>query len=396
MRVVINGAGIAGPTLAYWLQKSGHEVVLVEQAPELRRGGYIIDFWGIGYDIAEKMGIIPRVRELGYQIEEVRYVDRNGRKSAGFSVELFWRMTKHRFTSVKRSDLSATIYDAIDGNVETIFGDSIAAVDDNGNKVMVEFEHTSPREFDLVIGADGLHSRVRKLVFGPEQEFTVPLGYHVAAFEIDRYSHRDELVFVSHNTPGKQISRFSMRDDKSLFLFIFRDKLISGATLPTVEAHKRVLEDVFGDVGWEWPDIKTAMRDVTDIYFDQVSQIKMANWTKGRTALLGDAAACVSLLAGEGTGLAMAEAYVLAGELCKSPADHASAFLRFEERLMPFLKQKQNSAVKFGSTFAPETNLGIAFRNFIVNLLRVPLVANYFIGRDLKDNIQLPDYNFGN
>ena len=128
MRIAINGAGIAGPTLAYWLRESGHEVLLVEEAPQLRSGGYVIDFWGVGYDIAEKMGLIPRVRELGYQVNEVRFVDRDGHKDGGFSVDVFGRLTHGRFTSLPRSDLAATIYRALDGKVETIFGDSIAGI----------------------------------------------------------------------------------------------------------------------------------------------------------------------------------------------------------------------------------------------------------------------------
>ena len=132
MRIAINGVGIAGPTLAYWLRKSGHEVLLVEEAPQLRSGGYVIDFWGVGYDIAEKMGLIPRIRELGYQVREVRFVDRHGRKSGGFSVDVFGRLTNGRFTSLRRSDLAATIYQALDGKVETIFGDSVARIEDDG------------------------------------------------------------------------------------------------------------------------------------------------------------------------------------------------------------------------------------------------------------------------
>ena len=135
MKVLISGGGIAGPTLAYWLQKSGHEVLLVEQSPQLRRGGYVIDFWGLGYDIAEKMGLIPRIRELGYQVREVRFVDRHGRKCGGFAVDVIRHMTNGRFTSVGRSDLSASIYGAIEGKVETIFGDSVAGIKDVGNCV---------------------------------------------------------------------------------------------------------------------------------------------------------------------------------------------------------------------------------------------------------------------
>jgi 2-polyprenyl-6-methoxyphenol hydroxylase-like FAD-dependent oxidoreductase len=198
MRIVVNGSGIGGPTLAFWLLRSGHEVLLVEKSPQLRSGGYVIDFWGVGYDIAEKMGLLPRIRELGYQVREVRFVDRHGRKNGGFSSDVFSRMTKGRFTSLQRSDLATTIYRALNGKIETIFGDSVARIKDEGNCVQVSFDHAAPSEVDLVIGADGLHSRVRRLAFGPEAEFEVPLGYHVAAFTVEGYRPRDELIYVSH------------------------------------------------------------------------------------------------------------------------------------------------------------------------------------------------------
>jgi 2-polyprenyl-6-methoxyphenol hydroxylase-like FAD-dependent oxidoreductase len=218
MRIIINGAGIAGPTLAYWLGQGRHDVLLVEAASELRRGGYVLDFWGLGYDIVEKMGLLPRVRDLGYQVREVRFVDRHGRKCGGFSVDVVSRLTNGRVTTLRRSDLAATIYGALDGTVETIFGDSVASIEEVGGCTRVGFDHAPPREADLVIGADGLHSRVRRLAFGPQAEFEVSLGYHVAAFEVEGYRPRDELVYVSHGVPGRQISRWSMRDDKTLFL----------------------------------------------------------------------------------------------------------------------------------------------------------------------------------
>jgi len=394
MRIVINGAGIAGPTLAYWLQKSGHEVLLVEESPQLRSGGYIIDFWGIGYDIAEKMGLIPQIRELGYQVREVRFVDPHGRKSGGFSVDVFNRMTRGRFTSLRRSDLAATIYHAIDGKVETIFGDSVAKIEDEDGCAQVSFKHAASRQADLVIGADGLHSRVRELVFGPDERFEVSLGYHVAAFEVEDYRPRDELVYVSHGIAGRQISRFSMRDDKTLFLFVFRDEYLNSLNPASEQERKAALKKVFADVGWECPQILAALDNDSGLYFDRVSQIRMERWSKGCTALAGDAAACVSLLAGEGTGLAMAEAYVLAGELRDCGEDRATALARYQERLMPFLKRKQASVAKFASSFAPKSAAGIVFRNLATRLFRIPFFADFFIGRDLRDDIQLPDYGF--
>ena len=387
MKIVINGIGIAGPALAWWLTRFGHEVLLVEQAPRLRSAGYIIDFWGIGYDIVERMGLIDEVRALGYRMREVRLVDRDGRTRGGLDVDLFTRMTHDRFTSLRRSDISATIYRSVEGKVETLFGDSIAGITDEGDRVRVSFDQAPPREADLVIGADGLHSRVRSLVFGPETEFEVPLGYHVAAFEAAGYRPREELVYVSRNLPGRQISRFSLRDDRTLFLFIMRDEYLDGGQDP-----KALLRHVFDGSGWEWPQIERELERATEIYFDSVSQIRMPSWTKGRVALVGDAAACVSLMAGEGPGLAIAEAYVLAGELHASGGDFAAAFARYEQRLMPFLARKQGSAAKFASSFAPRSSLGIHFRNVVTKLMGVPLVADYFVGRSLRDDIVLPDY----
>jgi 2-polyprenyl-6-methoxyphenol hydroxylase-like FAD-dependent oxidoreductase len=387
LRIVINGMGVAGPALAYWLDKAGHEVLLVELASHLRAAGYAIDFWGIGYDIAERMGLIGEIRALGYQVREVRYVDRKGQTRGGFSTSVFQRATKDRYTTVKRSDLSATIYRAIEGRVETIFGDSVAAIEETGSGVRVRFDHAAEREVDLVIGADGLHSRVRRLVFGPTSEFEVALGYHVAAFEATGYRPRDELVLISQNLPGRQIARFSMRDDTTLFLFVFRDEFITVDEQP-----KALLRRVFADAGWEWPLIAAELERADDLYFDTVSQIRMKRWTKGRVALIGDAGACVSLMAGEGTGLAMAEAYVLAGELNASDGDFAKAFARYEQTLMPFLLQKQEAAARFATSFAPKTALGITFRNWVTRLMAVPVVADLVLGRMIRDDFVLPDY----
>jgi 2-polyprenyl-6-methoxyphenol hydroxylase-like FAD-dependent oxidoreductase len=387
LRIVINGIGVAGPALGFWLGKAGHEVLLVEQAPRLRTAGYIIDFWGLGYDLAERMGLIDEIRALGYQVREVRFVDRKGRKRGGFDVDVFQRLTNDRFTSVRRSDVSATMYHAITGNVETIFGDSVAEIEDEGTQIRVRFDHAAERRVDLVIGADGLHSRVRRLAFGPDSAFETSLGYHVAAFESEGYPTREELVYTSHSVPGRQISRFSMRDDRTLFLFVFRDELMAGREDP-----RAVLRRVFAGSGWEWPQIEAALERTTDIYFDAVSQIRMDHWSKGRVGLVGDAAACVSLMAGEGTGLAIAEAYVLAGELNTCNGDFAAAFARYEERLMPFLKKKQETAEKFAAAFAPKTRFGIGFRDLVTLMLRVPFVADYVVGRDLRDDIVLPQY----
>lgn len=386
MKIVINGIGVAGPALGYWLTKAGHEVLLVEEAPRLRAGGYVIDFWGIGYDIAEKMSLVGEIRRLGYQVREVRFVGRDGRKRGGFDVAVFGRITHDRFTSVPRSDVSATIYRAIEGKVEAIFGDSVAGIDEHDKGVRVTFDHAPSCDADLVIGADGLHSRVRRLAFGADSEFITSLGYHVAAFEVEGYRPRDELVYVSHGLPGRQVSRFAMHGDRTLFLFVFRDEYMCGGE------PKSILCGAFAGSGWEWPQIERELARTSDLYFDTVSQVRMDRWTIGRTALVGDAAACVSLMAGEGTGLAIAEAYILAGEIHACRGDFRAAFARYEQRLMPFLRRKQASAAIFASSFAPKTSIGITFRNVVTKLMRVPSIAELFIGRELRDDIELPDY----
>jgi 2-polyprenyl-6-methoxyphenol hydroxylase-like FAD-dependent oxidoreductase len=391
MKILINGAGVAGPTLAWWLARSGHEVTLVERAPALRAGGYVIDFWGAGYDIAERMGVLPRILERGYQVREVRLVDRAGGTVGGFSTDVFVRATGGRFTSIRRSDLARAIFDDLDGSVETIFGDSVAAIDDRGDCVNVSLERAESREVDLVIGADGLHSRVRALVFGDESDLEVPLGYRVAAFEVRGYRPRDELVYVTYAVPGRQLSRFAMRDDRTLFLAVFREEYCAGLESASAAADpKAIVRRIYSGLGWECTRIVEAMNDAGDIYFDRVSQIRMRRWTSGRVALVGDAAACVSLLAGEGTGLAMTEAYVLAAELAVARGDHRAAFAAYERRMMPFLEKKQRSAARFASSFVPKTAMGVAFRNLVTKLLRFGPVADWFIVRDLRDDIVLP------
>lgn len=388
MKIVINGIGVAGPALGYWLTKAGHEVLLVEEAPRLRSGGYVVDFWGIGYDVAEEMGLIREIRDRGYDVRELRLVGRDGRKRGGFDVAALGPVTHGRFTSVPRSDVSAAIYRAVEGKVEAIFGDSVAGIDEHDEGVRVSFDHAPSRDVDLVVGADGLHSRVRRLAFGAGSEFLTSLGYHVAAFEVAGYRPRDELVYVSHGLPGRQVSRFALRDDKTLFLFVFRDEFMRDGD------PKSIVREAFAGSGWEWPRIESELVRTSELYFDTVSQVRMDRWTRGRTALVGDAAACVSLMAGEGTGLAIAEAYVLAGELHACGGDFRAAFARYERRLMPFLRRKQASAATFASSFAPRTSTGIAFRNVATKLMRVPFIAELFIGRALRDDVELPNYGF--
>lgn len=210
---LISGAGIAGPTLAYWLKAAGFQPTLVERAPALRTGGYVIDFWGLGYDIAEKMGLIDEINRIGYHIREMRIVDDRGRRVAGFGTAVFEELAGGRFVTIARSDLSRVLYDRIKNESEVIFGDEIVALCHKPDGVEVSFAKGGSRRFDLVIGADGLHSNVRKLVFGPQAQFETELGYRVAAFQSQGYRPRDEDVYVLHNEPGWMLGRVTLRNE---------------------------------------------------------------------------------------------------------------------------------------------------------------------------------------
>ncbi len=390
MKVLISGAGIAGPCLAYWLRRHGFEATIVERAPGLRRGGYVVDFWGAGFDVAERMGLASRILSQGYRVEEVREVDRAGRRVAGFAADVFWRMAGGRYTSVPRGDLAASLHGALDGRVETIFDDGVTAIQDVGAGVRVHFERTNARNFHLVVGADGLHSGVRRLAFGEESGWERYLGIKVAAFVASGYRPRDELVYVTHTGLGQQVGRFALRGDRTMFLFIFADP---DPGLPGDGAGQRaLLRERFSGSGWECRRILEALDQADDLYMDRVSQIRMDRWTRGRVALVGDAAFCVSLLGGQGSALAMVAAYVLAGELKAAGGDHVTAFERYQERLGGFLAMKQRAAVRFAPFFAPRSHLGLLLRNQVMKLMALPFVADHAVGSGFRDAIALPDY----
>ena len=396
MRVLISGAGIAGPTLAYWLRHFGMEATIVEKAPQLRTGGYIIDFWGLGFDIADRMALLPEIRGKGYMVEEVRVVDGKGKRITGFPVASITRIAKGRYISIARGDLAAILFGAVEGKTETIFNDDIARIEQQAHGVRVRFESGRVRDFDLVVGTDGLHSRVRELVFGPQDEFEKYLGYKVAAFEVSGYRPRDELVYVMHTEVGQQVARFAMREDRTMFLFVFADETTEERATADVQAQKALLRRRFGTSGWECQKILDALDGANGLYFDRVSQVRMGlqpgSWSRGRVTLVGDSAFCVSLLAGQGSALAMVGAYILAGELYRAGGDHASAFTRYQERFGSFVLKKQKGALHFAGTFAPKSEFSMFLHNQVMKLLSFQWVADLAAGRELADDLTLPKY----
>lgn len=387
MRILIVGAGIAGPTLAFWLNRSGHEVTIVEHAAKLRSGGYLVDFWGAGFDVAERMGIVPELRRRGYVFTEARAVDRNGRSIASLDPEAVIE-SNERYLSIPRTHLAAVIYESLGGAVELKLGDTVRDLVDDGEHVHVVFESGDARDFDLVIGADGLHSRVRRLAFGPDEQFERYLGMVVAAIDVEQYPERDELVAMMYADVGFQTVRLSFRDDATLLLFSMRHD----GEVPTERAQQEsLIRQKLGDKGWEVPEMLAAMSDANDFYFDSVSQIRMPSWSTGRIALVGDAGACPSFLAGQGSALAMVEAYTLAAELART-GDHREAFARYEERLMPLIRSKQDAARGLGVAFAPKNRFQLLVRNSAMKVMGLPKIGDMVMGRSFHDRVELPSF----
>lgn len=388
MKVLISGAGIAGPTLAYWLLRAGHRPTLVERASGLRRGGYLVDFWGAGFEVADRMGIVPELRRRGYVMTEARAVGRDGGRIASIDPSVVMK-TNERYVSIARSDLAASIYDALGDAAELLLNDSITAIDDNGHRVRVNFEKTQPRDFDLVVGADGLHSQVRRLAFGPDEQFERYQNIVVAVFDVPGYRPRDELVAIMHAEAGFQAVRVSLRDDVTTVIFTVRHE---GTVPQGSKDQQALLRDHLKGAGWETPALLEAMPHASTFYFDAVSQIEMPSWTRGRVALVGDAAACPSLLAGQGSALAMVESYVLAAELARSTPDHSRAFVAYENRLAGFVRSKQAAARRLALAFAPKNNVQLFVRNMVMRLMALPKVADLAMGRSFHDAIELPAF----
>ena len=391
--VLISGAGIAGPTLAFWLKAAGLQPTLVEHAPTLRSSGYVIDFWGLGYEIAERMGLASEINRIGYHMRELRIVDSRGQRVTGFGTNVFRELTGGRFVTLGRNDLSRLLFEKIKEKTDVLFGDEIVGLEEDANGVRVQFKHAGERQFGLVIGADGLHSKVRELVFGSENRFEKQLGYLVAAFEVRGYRPRDEGVYVIYSQPGRMLGRFALHEDRTLFLFVLTETE-RAPPIGDQAAQKAILCERFNDGTWECPHILAELDHIHNLYFERVSQIKMDRWFRGRVALVGDAAFCVSLLAGQGSALAMTAAYVLAGELAKAKGNHDQAFGKYQKILRTFISSKQKGAEHFASAFAPKTRSGPFFRNQVIKMLTIPGLARLAFGRDITDTLALPEYRW--
>jgi len=339
--VLISGAGIAGLTLAYWLKQHGFTPTLVERHPTLRTSGQKIDIRGVAIEVIRRMEAYNSIFEARTDIQGATIVDRTGKPLTNLKFALTGSRIEEDLEIV-RGDLCKILFDRIE-NVECLFGDSISRIVQNEEGVLVEFEKSQPRIFDLVVGADGLHSVVRKLAFGDEAQFLHELGLCVSVFTIPNFLNLDRWE-IEYFEPRKMVNMFNSRGDpdaKGGLAF----SLKSVQTVPRkVSEQQKLLEEVFADAGWEVSRLLAAMKDATDFYFDSVAQIHMSHWSEGRVVLLGDAGYASSPSTGQGTSVAIVGAYVLAGELAQAQGDYKIAFSEYERNLRQFVNKNQKLA----------------------------------------------------
>jgi 2-polyprenyl-6-methoxyphenol hydroxylase-like FAD-dependent oxidoreductase len=363
LNVLISGASVAGPALAYWLKRYGCTPTVVERAPAVRPGGYAVDFRGAALEALVRMGLLEKVCAHATNMGDITYVGEGGRRVARVpSVALSGEL------EILRGDLVDILYAHTRDDVEYLFDDSIASIVDGPDGARVTFEKAPPRTFDLVIGADGLHSNVRRLVFGEESAYSHDLGLYASVFTTPNHLGLDHTGQF-YNVPGKVAGMYSARHNTEAKALLYWASEPLDYDRRDVEQQQKLLRDAYAGVGWEVPRILEGLAAAPDFYFDSVTQIKMPQVHKGRVTLVGDAGYCASPLSGMGTSLALVGAYVLAGELRAAGGDHRVAFARYEEELRPYIEACHKQGTGGVTWFVPKTKAWLRFRNLNLRLM---------------------------
>lgn len=398
--ILISGAGIAGPALAYWLARYGFKPTVVERSPKPREGGYVFHLHGAqGIEVLKRMGVWPAVLEKRRIDKETLFVNASNTPIARINTPSFVahvEPTGMQIT-IKRADLAQVLYEYTRDSVEYVFGDSIRAIREDAEGVEVAFENGDKRRFDLVVGADGLHSEVRTLAFGDESHFKRYLGYYVAAFTVHNYSleYIEYGVDTMYAVPGKLVILLGLQENSAIAVFIFKQPAELTYGVHDTERQKQLLSDAFAREGWEVPRLLEAMKTASDFYFDSVSQMRMDTWHKGRVALVGDAAYCPTLLSGYGSQLGLAGAYILAGELKAALGDYRTAFPAYERELRPLVEQKQKNPER-AAHFVPGSAFGLWLLHQVLRLMSISFVSRLVnkmtYGRLLRESFTLKNY----
>lgn len=390
--VLISGASIAGPALAYWLAEYGWNVTIVERAPALRDGGQNIDVRGAGRTVARRMNLEDGIRKATTGELGTEFVHSDGSIVARFPASTSDTSGATAELEILRGDLARLLVDATPDTVDYVFGDSITAIDDQPGCVRVSFDHADDRSFDLVVIADGMNSRTRRLVFGTAPTIR-PLGLNTSYLTIPRTSADSDWA-KWFNAPGGRT--MTLRPDakgtiRATMSFLSPPGAHDGLT---PDQQKNLLRATFADAGWEAQRILDSLAQEEDLYFEHIGQVKAPTWTSGRVALLGDAAYCASPISGMGTSLALVGAYVLAGEIA-AHVDHRDAFRGYERIMRPYVTQAQQLPPGAPRIANPRTRIGIAALNVAAKIGASRAFSA--IGGKLfsppADKIDLPDYS---
>ena len=387
--VLISGASVAGPALAWWLARRGYRSVIVEKSARPRGGGYTVDFRGQAHlRVLRQMGLLDQIRARETGLRNLSYVDEHGQRVAEMPAVFFAGDLE-----ILRGDLASILYEATRDDTEYIFGDSVTGLDTDGDGVHVTFGRAAPRTFDLVIGADGVHSNVRGLAFGPEARFARDLGLHVSIFTVPNFAGLDRAGLL-YSVPGRTAGLFATGSgDHAIAQLYFTAPGLGFDPQASPGQQRETVARQFSDLGWQVPRLLAAMATAEDFYYDTTSQVHLDTWSADRVALIGDAGYAAGP-GGNGTGNAVVAAYVLAGELAAADGDHTVAFTRYEQRLRGYIAGGQKQAAGSQAFLAPATWKKIRQRNRFYKVLPYlpvgPLISR--AATKTATNITLPDY----
>lgn len=381
MKILIVGGGPAGLSLAYWLVKDGHTPIIVEKASTIRTAGYMIDLTGTGYDLTKRMGIINPLKQVAYPVKQVLYKNARGNTVARMPMEkLFSALDlENNYLALDHRDLVEAIFHTVENDVEVRFNTTVNAIVQSADDVTVTFSDGTQESFDLLVGADGIHSKTRSLIFGDESQFDKYLGYYVATFYAPAIDPDLEYGYVTYLEPGIQLGIFPQSGDQWLCYVIYKSE--DRGRVPS-DQHRAILREQLNRMGWVAPKIIDALPPDTPILIDTVTQIEMPTWSQNRVALIGDAAYCLTLISGQGASMALAGGYFLAKALRECP-DYQTAFQQYEHRLRDYIAETQAKARRFAPNFVPGSRLGIMITQWVIHLIGLPFVKQW-VGKQLN------------